>query len=136
MGLGGDRYMDMNKEVGYWVRYMFAKEWGSHCVAEWTMVPAKEYRSKQIAKYGYEIWADEDWNEEMRYENQVAQGATHVIRVLLGQHCGLCDGVDLYLALTDEGVTCITEIDTPDWQGGDWKDSLEWLSELAEPIDA
>lgn len=128
--------MDMNKSVGYWVRYMFAKEWGSHCVPEWTVVPVSEYRERMVDKYGWDTWADEDWNDEEAHIEHVSNGATHVVRVLLGEHCGMCDGVDLYIRPVPGDVELVSEIDSPDWQGGDWEPSLAWLRELAEPIDA
>jgi hypothetical protein len=125
--------MDMNKEIGYWLRKEFATEWGGHCVSEWTMTDIADYTAKKVAKYGEWVLDPSEESSLLRYTEE---GATHVIRCLNGSWSDLVDGVDLYIQIDGSEFHLVSEIDSPDYQGGEYKDAQVWLRIIGEPIDA
>lgn len=126
-----------NKELGYYIRKAFATEWGGHCVPTWTVVDVTRYKEYHIAKYGEDAWYHNDgWCEDRKYNEEIADGATHVVRAITGTPWELCDGVDLYFDLSGDLPICVSEIDSPAYQGAPYEECVEWLGELAEPIDA
>jgi hypothetical protein len=125
------------KELGYWIRKEFATDLGGHCVPTWTVVDADRYREHQIAKYGIDSWVGEDdYSDAESHNEHLLDGATHVVRVITGTPWELCDGVDFYVDLSSEYPILVSEIDSPDYQGGKYDECVAWVTELAEPIDA
>mgnify|MGYP003408157822 FL=1 len=123
---------EMNRELGYWIRKEMATEWGGHAVPEWTLVPLDRFIEVSTAKYDFDILGDEDFGIQ-RY---VDEGATHVLRCIIGSPIDLVDGSDLYLKIEGDGFELINEVDAPDYNGGDYEGAQKWIRELAEPIDA
>jgi hypothetical protein len=122
--------LDM-KEIGYWLRYNFATEWGGHCVPEWTIVTIEEYIDKQVAVYGEHM--RESINEDRKDEEY--SKVTHIARCLTGAPIELVDGTDVWLDLSGDTIELCRDLDV-DYQGGEYEEAQKWLRNLAEPIDA
>lgn len=125
--------MSQYKEVGYWLRKNMATEWGGHGVPLWTMTDVMDYTQKMESKYGAESLEE---GEDSYIALQLADGATHVVRCVIGCPGDLVDGVDIFIKLDGDIVEQVSEVDSPDLQGADYQEAQSWVLDIGLPIDA